>query len=155
MHIEQTETGSESRRSWFSWLSWGCGGLSELDRRNLRRYNAWALIFALGFMASIVLLATTSLTETAVVAWTVALVPDVLGVMAVRAYVRFLREADELVRKIHLEATALGFGAGVVFILGYSAAEQAGAPELEPSIAAAFMLVMAGIGQWLAGRRYR
>ena len=153
MNAERTEMETEPRRPWFSW---GCHGfLSERDRRNLRRYNAWVFAFALAFVTSVALLTKTSLGEAAAVAWIVALVPDVLGVMAVRAYVRFLREADELVRKIHLEATALGFGAGVVFILGYSLAELAGAPALDTPIPAAVMLAMAGIGQWLGMRRYR
>jgi len=153
MHAKQTETEPESSRPWFSW---GChGSLSERDRRNLRRYNAWVVAFALAFVTAVALLTKPSLGEAAAGAWIVALVPDVLGVMAVRAYVRFLREADELVRKIHLEATALGFGTGVVFILGYSLAELAGAPALDMPIPAAVMLAMAGIGQWLGMRRYR
>ncbi len=153
MHAEQTETRPESRRPWFSW---GCHGyLSERDRRNLRRYNAWVIAFTLAFVTSVALLTKTSLAEATAAGWVVALVPDVLGVMAVRAYVRFLREADELVRKIHLEATALGFGIGVVFTLGYSLAELAGAPTIDLPVPVAVMLAMAGVGQWLGMRRYR
>lgn len=153
MNAERTEMEPEPRKPWFSW---GCNGdLSERDRRNLRRYNAWVLTFGFLFVASVALLARSGVVEGTVMRWIVALVPDVVGVMAVRAYVRFLRDADELVRKIHLEATALGFGAGVVFILGYALAELAGAPRMDTPIPAAVMLLLAGLGQWLGMRRYR
>src|ERR1044072_5487938 len=39
------------------------------------------------------------------------------GLVGIRAYIRFLREADELLRKIQLEALAIAFGVGVLFMM--------------------------------------
>jgi len=155
MHAEQSDLRSEPRRPWYSWLSWGCSGdLSERDRRNLRSFNFWIITWSFTVACGMVLLKHDLIGNTAV-RWTLALVPDVLGVVAVLSYMRFLRHADELVRKVHLEAIALGFGAGLVFILGYRLAAQVGAPPLDGSEPAAVMLVCAGLGQLLGMRRYR
>ncbi|HSM15358.1 MAG TPA: hypothetical protein VLA66_14925 [Thermoanaerobaculia bacterium] len=43
------------------------------------------------------------------------------------ACLRFLREADELLRKIHLEGMAYGFGVAFVLSTGAPLAERAGA----------------------------
>lgn len=77
-----------------------------------------------------------------------------LGVMTVRAYVRFLRNADELLRKIHLEALAIAFGTGAVFMPVYRLCERLGAPKLD-SVDPLFVILLAWVfGQWFGGRRY-
>lgn len=48
-----------------------------------------------------------------------SIVPAVLGIGTVLAYRRFLREADELRRKIELDALAVAFGVGLVGSLTY------------------------------------
>ena len=58
-------------------------------------------------------------TGRAAAAWSVAILPDALGIGALLAYVRFLQRADELMQRIQLEGLALGFGVGVVFATGY------------------------------------
>jgi hypothetical protein len=68
---------------------------------------------------------------------------------------RFLREADELVRKIELEGLAIGFGVGVLFLLGYQLLEQVGLPEISAHKTAAVMLFAWLFGQVIARRRYR
>jgi hypothetical protein len=84
----------------------------------------------------------------------VALLPTLLGAAVVWSYVTFIRRADELLRKIHLEALALGFGAGVVFMLGYRLFERAGAPELDVSDPILVMMLVFTAAQLLLNRRY-
>ncbi|HEX2059549.1 MAG TPA: hypothetical protein VHK90_02310, partial [Thermoanaerobaculia bacterium] len=78
----------------------------------------------------------------------------VLMTMAARAYVMFLRGADELLRKIQLEALALAFGAGGVFMIGWRLCERLGAPKLDVNDPFVVMAVVWGLGQWLGFRRY-
>src|SRR5687768_13570925 len=96
---------------------WTCGGLfTERDARNLRIFNWWCL------SAAVVYLVATMLTSSRVItpgpiAWTFPLIVAILGGGTIRAYLAFLREADELLRKIQLEALGLAFGVGMVFML--------------------------------------
>lgn len=152
MNAGQTDTRPESRRPWFSW---GChADLDERDRRNLRSFNRWIIAWTFTVGCGMVLLSKDLISSTAL-RWALAVVPDFLGIVAVGTYVRFLRHADELVRKVHLEAIALGFGAGLVFVLGYRLLSLVGAPALDGTEPAVVMLLMAGVGQLLGMRRYR
>jgi len=73
---------------------------------------------------------------------------------AVLAFIRFLREADELLRKIQLEALGVAFGAGAVFTLGYRLCERIGAPRLDVSDGYLVMMIFWTLGQYLGYRRY-
>lgn len=73
---------------------------------------------------------------------------------SMRSYVSFLRQADELLRKVHLEALAFAFGAGIVAMMGYRLCERLGAPKLDVNDAALVMLLCWLGGQWLGSRRY-
>jgi hypothetical protein len=91
----------------------------QRDRQNRRRSTIWALGWALSFAAT-TLLATKkwlALPLSATVAGVVA--TTLFGVMAVLSHRRYLREADELRRKIELDALALAFGVGLVGGLSY------------------------------------
>ena len=84
----------------------------------------------------------------------VALVPVVVGFLALAAYLRFLRQADEMTRRMQLEGLAIGFGAGIVFTMGYPVLETAGWPVVPDSTPAVVLMVGWGVGQILAVRRY-
>ena len=71
------------------------------------------------------------------------------------AYLKFLREADELARKIQFDGIAFAFGVGILLTVGYQMFEWAGAPVLELSTVATIMLVAFSVGQINAMRRYR
>jgi hypothetical protein len=88
-------------------------------------------------------------------AWVVALLPDLFALGVVLAYVRFLRGADELMRRVQLEGLALGFGAGFFFAMGYRLLERAGAPGLDINDASIPMLIAFFAGQTIALWRYR
>ena len=68
------------------------------------------------------------------------------------AFRRFLREADELQRRIQLEALALGFGAAVVGAAAYRLLERAGATDVSDVI----MILAVGysVGVIAGQRRY-
>ena len=65
------------------------------------------------------------------------------------AGVDFLRNADELLRKIQLQGLAMGFGAGVVFVTGYQLLEAAGAAQMQTD-----HLIMVMMFSWVAGQLY-
>jgi hypothetical protein len=66
----------------------------------------------------------------------------------------FLRDADELLRRIETEALALGFGAGAVVGLVYPLLEKLGAPALGGHATLLAMMLSWGLGSWLGMRRY-
>ncbi len=140
------------RRSWWQMIK-SCSG-TELDRRNQYRFIAWMFAWALSFVAATWILQGDRGLASPVV-WLVAVAPIALGIAAVFAYLRFLRMADELLQKIQLEGLALGFGAGVIFAMGYQLLERAGAPPLEIGDTVVVMMVAWAIGQLLGMRRYR
>jgi len=134
-------------------FGWTCSGLlTPRDAANLRRFNAWNIALALTFAGSILLL-TAGLVPPAA-GWVLAVATLTFGLAAIRAYVHFLRGADELLRKIHLEAIAVAFGAGLVSMLTWQLLERLGAPEIEISLFAAGMLIFWGLGQAIGIRHY-
>ena len=84
-----------------------------------------------------------------------ALAPNLLGVVAVRAYIKFLREVEELQRKIQMEALAFGFGVGVVALVGLDLLNKIGVFDGSPSDGLMFMVVAYSLGVTLGWRRYR
>lgn len=98
------------------WLKPSCweASLRTRDKRNSLAINGWCAAWALCFVGATAVL--TFIELSAPLSWLVVAVPLVPGFLALRAYLRFLREADELLRKIHLEG--LGFGAGTALAVG-------------------------------------
>jgi hypothetical protein len=128
-------------------------GQTETDQRNLRLVWIWTIVWAAGFSAVVVALRNAQLQGA--FAWVLAMVPFVLGMPTVRAYLRFLREADEFMRKVQLEGIAIGYGAGAILCLGYVVLERLGAPEL-PMIAALVPFSFGwAVGSFLVAARYR
>ncbi len=148
-----TPTDEPVKSAW-RWLP-SCGGaLTETDRRNSNRFALWTLAWAVSFIAaSSALKHLPGLPSAA--AWAIAAAPSLLGVTAILAYLRFLRQADELQRRIQLEGLAFGFGVGAVFAIGYQLFELAGAPRFSLTDGALVMFLSWTLGQFLAQRRYR
>ena len=142
----------KSQKSWWQMVK-SCSG-TALDRRNQYVFISWLFIWSLGFVAAAwALKHADGLSDAA--RWLIAAAPNVAGIGALLAYMRFLRMTDELVRKIQLEGLAIGFGAGAIFALGYQLLQQAGAPQLDISDLAVVMMVGWSAGQILGMRRYR
>jgi len=85
-------------------------GMRDIDRRNSRRTNAWLFAWMAVFVATSYALKSGNLSG--LPAWLAIATSTALGIVAILRFNLFLREADELLRKIQLEAIALGFGAG-------------------------------------------
>lgn len=119
----------------------------------MRVFNAWLIAGMFSFCAATILLGEKILLR-GPLAWALAIVTIVLIALAVRSYMVFLRDADELLRKIQLEALALSFGAAAIFMLGWRLLERLGAPKLDVDDPFLVMAVVWGLGQWFGFRRY-
>ncbi len=131
----------------------GCAGLlTERDARNIRTYNAWLIGTLLVWAAATILIA--KLHIAAPLGWALTAITLVLSIFTVRAYLTFLRDADELLRKIQIEGLALGFCAGVMFMLIWRLCERLGAPKLDMDDPFIVMMLFWALGQYLGTRRY-
>ena len=129
-------------------------GQTEADDRNIKAFSLWCFLWAVGF-ALVVYLVKHFPDLLGPISWTLALVPIALGIPVMRAFLRYLREADEFTRKVQLEGIAMGFGAGFLFGMAYHTFEQFGAPPL-PMIAAVVPMAFGwAFGSLLVASRYR
>ena len=135
-------------------VGWACSEmLTPRDAANLRRFNVVTLAWAMMFVAAT--LAITGYGVAGLTGWALAAATLLLGITSMSLYVRFLRAADELLRKIHVEALALGFGAAIVFMLFWRLCERLGAPKLDVVDPVLVMVAFWAFGQWIGLRRYR
>lgn len=131
-----------------------CGGFyTARDSRNQRRINLWLLAAMLAYLGATAALRWRESIPGAL-PWLLTGLTLVLAIQAIRVYLVFLRGADELLRRIQMEALALGFGSGAVFSLLYPLLERLGAPELDGHATAVVMLLSWSAGSWLGTRRY-
>ncbi len=115
MRIDTLTSSDVKLRSWWEAIK-SCSG-TKLDRRNQNRFAGWMLAWAVSYMAASWTLKADLDLATALV-WFLVAAPNLIAIVAVFDYLRFLRMADELLRKIQLEGLALGFAAGVLVIAG-------------------------------------
>ena len=128
--------------------------LTPRDRRNQQRTLIWLLVWVVSWVV-----ANIAIKEAWAADWLppalYAVIPTILGVVMMLAYWKFLREADELQRKIQLEALAIGFGAGVVGGYTVHLLSRAGVlSSVEFSEVAAFMMIVYAIASLIGERRY-
>ena len=85
-----------------------------------------------------------------------ALLPIPANLILVAVIIRRIRQLDEFLRHVHLEAVAIGFllTGLAVFVYGYLQKAQAVRP-LNVGIVWIFMAVFYGIGYFIAARHYR
>lgn len=133
---------------------WADCGYTPTDRRNLRRFNLWAFVWMTVWLA-VTFLIRIQIVVAGPLAYALVLLTAVLGILAIRSYVHFLRQADELLSKIQLESLALGFGASAVFMVAYRLCERLGAPRLDAASPLVVMVVVWAVSQLLVARRYR
>lgn len=159
MHAKHADVTRESTRSEgptsTPWWAWGCGTeLGPGDIANYRRFFVLSIVWGATFVFTIWTLKTWG-DALGPVAYALALVPTAAFLAMIWAYVRFLDEADELTRKIHMEAMAAGFGAGLVCMLGYPLLEIAGAPPLDLNDAVLPAVVTYVLAFYFTKWRYR
>lgn len=104
----------ETKRRWFQ----NPCHTTERDRRNQRRVIAWSLAWTLCWVTG-ALAIDNGWWDAGAAGVAAAALSALLGVALLLAYWRFLREADELRRKIEVEALALAFGVGLVGGIAY------------------------------------
>lgn len=126
---------------------------TQRDQKNQKQFVYWAFLWAGSLLAAAWLLKGDYVS--APLSWLVAIVPTILGIVSMFVYLRFLREADELIRKIELEGLALGFGVGVLFLIGYPLLEQVGLPPISAQKTGAVMLFAWVFGHIFARMRYQ
>jgi hypothetical protein len=122
------------------------------DIRNYRNFTWWMTAAMLTFAAATILIDGNVLPAAA--GWALTTATVVLMVAAMRSYIAFLRNADELLRKVHLEALAFAFGAGLVAMMGYRLCERLGAPKLDVNDGALVLFIAWIGGQWIGARRF-
>ena len=133
-----------------------CAPGTPRDRQNMRRVRLWMCAWGLSFVG-ITAAVRFEWIPTGPIAITATLVCTIFGVVALFAYRRFLREADELRRKIEIEALALAFGAGMVGGMALWLLQRAGATLVAEADILSVIFIMAlanGIGNFLGHRRY-
>jgi hypothetical protein len=147
-----TDNGATERMSFWEALNASCG--TRTDRRNQYWFLAWCIAWALTLVgASAFLKFNTEFRGTG--AWILAVLPFAFSIGAVYSYLRYLRDADEFLRKVQIEGLAVGFGVGVLFTLGYQVLELAGAPRMSASDTVSLMIFGWVAGQLFATWRYR
>lgn len=107
-----------------------CG--TERDRRNQRIILYWAAAWMGTWLLANFAIAEAWLPDTPLTAALLAFVPALFGLGALRAFWVYLQEADELLRKIELDALALAFGFALISslttwilgLMGYLDADQ-------------------------------
>jgi hypothetical protein len=118
-----------------------------------RRVTLWAFVWALSYVAAALGIKKEWWPQGVSVAVVVA--SALLGVATILAYRRFLQEADELRRKIELEALAIAFGAGAVGGLTYWLLVASGAaPAADFVFVLVAMVVIHPVGVLIGCRRY-
>lgn len=135
-----------------SWLG------TERDRRNRIAVLRWSLLLAAAVVGSAWVLRAGLGISAALRGVTVALT-IALVVPWLLSHLRFIREADELIRKIQFEALALGFWAAFTFGVLYIVLGHMGLPGLQPASGVPLMVAIMGlgygVGRVLASKRYR
>lgn len=127
--------------------------MSERDRRNSWKATGWLFAWAVSFVGT-----TFAIGQEAIPAgpstYLAIAASSALGLIAMLAYVRFVREADEFQRKIQLEAMALAFGGGFVGTFALTLLERAGALSVDPGDTFLVMVAFYLVGLFLGARRY-
>lgn len=130
-----------------------CRQMTERDRRNSWRACGWMAAWMVSFFSVALALKQEALPGGL---WTYLAIAGstALGLLALLAYVRFVREADELQRKIQLEASAFGFGGGFIATFALSLVERADLWTVDLGDPFLVMAVCYSLGLFLGARRY-
>lgn len=141
--------GESKKTSWYMCFS------TRRDRRNQNLIIGWGLAWSIAWVAVTWGLRSGWLPGGAP-AVTAILLATGCGLGMVLAYRRFLREADELRRKIEIEALALAAGVGLVGGISYRLLQRAGAVGGFEPLDVVVLLISATymLGVLLGYRRY-
>ncbi len=125
------------------------------DVRNIRRWGAWMLAWALVSFADAEWFGGVT-GETSAVTLGLAAATAAVLVGLVLAFARFIRESDELNRQIHLRGLAVGFALGFLVALVGEALEKAAVVDrLQVDVVALVMILGYGLTTVAITARYR
>lgn len=130
-----------------------CRKMTERDRRNSRRANYWLFGWMLAFAATIFALKYEVL-PTGLPAYLAIAATTALSAVALGYFVHFIREADELQRKIQLEALGIGFAGGFLANFTMALLERVWTYRFDVGDLFIFMVVCYLVGIFLGARRY-
>jgi len=144
-------------RRFLGFMCWESGR----DKTNVQRFAAWFLLWAVWHEGIAIL--QINMDMPLIFAWVLAFSPVLPAIGAVLAYVKFLREADEMIRRIHITGLAVGFGAGMFVWMAIKPPILHDPTHQDVFMTAyvqrtlMFMAMIFGwvIGQFIASRRYR
>ena len=125
---------------------------TQRDAQHMQSFSLWFFAAMASFAVMTVLLKKQAIAGA--LAWGLTAATVLLAVMMIRAYIIFLRGADELLRNVQLEALALSYGATIVFMLGWRLCERLGAPKLDVNDPLIIMVGVFAIAQLIGHRRY-
>jgi hypothetical protein len=134
------------------WRRVTCQQLTERDRRNQWKAVGWLFVWMVSFV-SVSLAIRHEVFPGGLWTYLAIAGSTALGVFTVLAYARFVREGDELQRKIQLEALALGFGGAFLAHFGFSLLERTG-NRIDLGDPFLVMVVCYALGLFLGTRRY-
>ena len=130
-----------------------CFGSSPRERRAGGWFSVAAFIWAVAWVAAVYTLGHQLVA--APMSWVIAAVPAVFGVTMLLLFARYLRELDELQRRIQLGALAFGLGVTWIAITAYPVFELAGAPKAGSASYILVMVLSYMAGNVVAWVRYR
>ena len=125
---------------------------SEQDRKNQRRIIGLSLLWIVPFLAAEFAFES-GLIEGDLLALAVTTVITLLGIRVLFGYQKFLRDADELMRKIQLDALALAFGVGIVAGFSFQVLESAGVVTDTRANSLIMIMIITYMGSVIAGQR--
>jgi len=125
---------------------------TEKDQKNQRHIILWSLAWILPFLGVNLAIENDWIRSDALVVAAIIGV-TLLGMGVLLAYRRFLRNADELMRKIQLDALALTVGVGVVSGFSYTLLESAGIVAEAEAMTLVMVMVVTYITSVVVGQR--
>ena len=146
-----------THRRFLGFICWETGR----DKRNMLRFGAMIVLWV--FSSEVVAHIQMNVEVPMALAWMLAFVPALPSALAVLGYLKFLREADEMIRRIHLTGMAVGFGAGAFVSMGLHMPHPLGPPykemlflmHLHKGLIYITMVLGWSFGQLAAARRFK
>ena len=124
-------------------------------RRNSRTFTIWIFVFTASFVAGKWILRDAAWAPDGVLAIGLSLVPLIPGAIAFRAFLQYVREADEMLREILVEGLVFGFGVTMVLWGAIQLPEHVWLPKFKADWVMAVLLLATSYGIMRAHWRRR
>jgi hypothetical protein len=126
----------------------------------VKAYRKYTLRMMLAMFAYTIILfpsvaITRNLPEVSWLRYPISVLPVIPVVVGAAVYLNFLRNIDELQRRIQLDGIAFGFAATAIISITLGFLENAGVPRIGMIWVFPMLCAFWGLGIFLANRRYR